>query len=117
MCELRQCGRVCQWIQTWSTLLGEVESDAVVPDQLPRLTKASVWPPSPSKPTEALLVRLDAQNSELQTKDWFIIYRQSRPQGTFLAMSIGKDSVEYLRAWKDPVYFLDHLIDVRMQRS
>ncbi len=73
--------------------------------------------PCPLKPTEVLLRRLDAKNPGLQAEGWFVTYRQSGPQGTLLAMGIGEDSVEYLGAWKDHVYFLDRLIDVRVQRS
>ncbi len=69
----------------------------VVPwKQLPSLTKAMVWLPGLSKPTEVLLGRLDTQNPGLQAEGWFVTYKQSGLLGTLLAMGIGEDSVECL---------------------
>ncbi len=52
-----------------------------------------------------------------QTEGWLVTSRQSWLQATLVAMRISEDLVEYLGAWKDPVYFLDRLIDVWARRS
>ncbi len=56
-------------------------------DQLPHMTKALVWLPYPSKPTEALLGQLDVRNLGWQAKDF--TYRQGGLQST-----LGEDLVE-----------------------
>ncbi len=69
----RAVGPVCEPGQFSTSIPFWEERLSVMPrDQLPHLTKASVWLSGFSKPTKVLLGRLDAQSPELQPEGQFI---------------------------------------------
>lgn len=88
-------------IQVPTLKRGELQYQAVRPDELEKKVKVSTFVPSPSAKettTAKMLWRLSRQNPDLSTEDWQVVWRDdTNPKGVFLVFLVGEQSVEVLK--------------------
>lgn len=66
--------------------------DVVQVDDLPRLTKVTLWIPGEPEPTEMVTRRLAAQNTWAKLKEWCVFHDADReePKGKLLVFGVGQ---------------------------
>lgn len=73
--------------------------DVVQVDDLPRLTKATIWFPDEKGPTDQIIRRLTAQNTDLEVSKWCIFHDapDDTAGGRLLVFGISREDVKVLQ--------------------